>query len=141
MTSAPRPDAVVIGAGLVGALCALRLAEAGLRVVLIECGFAGGGSSGAAMGHLVVMDDSVPQRDLCALSLRRWDELFARLPGDAEHDRCGTLWLAPTTTRCALRTVVPMPIAPRRGAEVVMRLAPGWSRNCAVGRRCAAWPG
>ncbi len=94
----PSPDVIVVGAGLVGALCAVELAAAGARVTLIEAAFAGGGSTGAAMGHLVVMDDTTAQRDLCAWSRGRWNELLASLPDDAEHDRCGTLWLAANDT-------------------------------------------
>lgn len=84
----------VIGAGLVGSLTAFRLAEAGLSVTLIEADFAGGGSTGAAMGHIVAMDDSPEQLALCAWSRRRWDELAASLPQAAEHEHAGTLWLA-----------------------------------------------
>ena len=89
-------DAVVIGAGLVGTMTALGLAEAGLRVTLVESEFPGGGSTGAAMGHIVVMDDSPAQLALCAHSRTRWDQLAATLPARAEHDRCGTLWIAAT---------------------------------------------
>ena len=56
MSTAPAPDVIVIGAGLVGTATALALAEAGARVTLVEGAFAGSGSTGAAMGHLVVMD-------------------------------------------------------------------------------------
>lgn len=89
-----QPDAVVVGAGIVGAACALALARDGLRVLVLEARFAGGGTTAAAMGHLVVMDDSAAQLALTALSLRLWSELAAELPADCEHDPCGTLWLA-----------------------------------------------
>ena len=92
--SSALPDTIVVGAGMVGAACALRLSEAGLRVTLIEQDFPGSGSTGAAMGHLVVMDDSVAQRDLCSWSRNRLGEWLDILPRDVEHDRCGTLWLA-----------------------------------------------
>ena len=94
MTVDTSPDVIVIGAGLVGASTALALAEAGLRVTLIEGEFAGSGSSGAAMGHLVVMDDTPAQLALTAHSRRRWLELAASLPPDNEQERCGTLWIA-----------------------------------------------
>jgi glycine/D-amino acid oxidase-like deaminating enzyme len=89
-----RPDAVVVGAGIVGAACALALAREGLRVLVLEAGFAGGGATAAAMGHLVVMDDSEAQFALTAWSLRLWSELAGELPADCEDDPCGTLWLA-----------------------------------------------
>lgn len=88
------PDVVVIGAGLVGTMTALGLTEAGARVTLIESEFPGGGSTGAAMGHIVAMDDSPEQLALCAHSRRRWGDLAASLPPSGEVDRCGTLWIA-----------------------------------------------
>jgi len=89
-----QPDAVVVGAGIVGAACALALAREGLRVLVLEGGFAGGGATAAAMGHLVVMDDSEAQFALTSYSLRLWSELAGDLPADCEDDPCGTLWLA-----------------------------------------------
>jgi glycine/D-amino acid oxidase-like deaminating enzyme len=89
-----QPDAVVVGAGIVGAACALALARDGLRVLVLEERCAGCGTTAAAMGHLVAMDDSPAQLALTALSLRLWAELAEELPADCEHDPCGTLWLA-----------------------------------------------
>jgi glycine/D-amino acid oxidase-like deaminating enzyme len=89
-----RPDAIVVGAGIVGAACAFALAREGLRVLVVEGGFAGGGATAAAMGHLVVMDDSEAQFALTSYSLRLWAELASDLPADCEDDPCGTLWLA-----------------------------------------------
>jgi glycine/D-amino acid oxidase-like deaminating enzyme len=89
-----QPDAVVVGAGIVGAACALALAREGLRVLSLDGGCAGGGATAAGMGHLVVMDDSEPQMALTSYSLRLWSELAAELPADCEDDPCGTLWLA-----------------------------------------------
>jgi glycine/D-amino acid oxidase-like deaminating enzyme len=89
-----QPDAVVVGAGIVGAACALALAREGLRVLSLDDDFAGGGAPAAGMGHLVVMDDSEPQMALTSYSLRLWRELAPELPADCEDDPCGTLWLA-----------------------------------------------
>jgi len=91
---AASPDVIVIGAGVVGSMTALGLADAGLRVTVIESRFPGGGSTGAAMGHIVAMDDSPQQLAFCAYSRARWHQLAAMLPDDGEHDRCGTLWIA-----------------------------------------------
>lgn len=88
------PDAVVIGAGIVGAACAEALARAGLNVVVIDASFAGSGTTAAGMGHLVVMDDSAPQLALTAYSERLWTALAPELPSSVEHDACGTLWIA-----------------------------------------------
>ena len=57
----PSPDVLVVGAGIVGAACADALSEAGLSVTVLESRFAGGGATAAAMGHIVVMDDSPAQ--------------------------------------------------------------------------------
>lgn len=90
------PDVLVVGSGVVGAATALELANAGLAVTVLEPEFAGAGSTGAAMGHLVVMDDSEPQFALCHHSRDRWTELLADFPPDTEVDPAGTLWLAAT---------------------------------------------
>ncbi len=91
---APHPDVTVVGAGMVGTATALALADAGLRVCLIDGDFAGGGSTGAAMGHVVAMDDSPAQLDFCAHSIARWRAMAETLPAAGEMDWCGTLWLA-----------------------------------------------
>jgi glycine/D-amino acid oxidase-like deaminating enzyme len=87
-------DLIVIGAGIVGAACAADCAAAGLRVLVIDRGTIGGGTTGAGMGHLVVMDDSEAQFALTSYSLSLWHQLVPQLPDDVEFDSCGTLWLA-----------------------------------------------
>ena len=89
-----RPDVIVVGAGIVGACCAEAFAREGLRVLVLESAYAGGGATAAAMGHVVVMDDSEAQFALTALSRRLWEERAAELPADCEDDPCGTLWVA-----------------------------------------------
>lgn len=88
------PDAVVIGAGIVGAACAEALARAGMKVLILDASFAGGGTTAAGMGHLVVMDDPAPQLALTAYSTQLWGTLAQELPRNAEYDACGTLWVA-----------------------------------------------
>jgi len=92
MTS--RPDAIVVGAGIVGAACAYYLSRHGLAVTVLDAGFAGGGTTAAGMGHIVVMDDSEAQFALSAWSQRLLDNLLPQLPPSAEFERCGTLWVA-----------------------------------------------
>jgi glycine/D-amino acid oxidase-like deaminating enzyme len=87
-------DAVIVGAGIVGAATAAECARAGLRVLVLDRGSIGGGTTGAAMGHLVVMDDSEAQFALSAYSRRLWQSLAPELPDDVEYHPCGTLWLA-----------------------------------------------
>ncbi|MBB6143922.1 glycine/D-amino acid oxidase-like deaminating enzyme [Silvibacterium bohemicum] len=87
-------DVVVIGAGIVGAACAAQFAAEGLRVLVVERDSPASGATGAAMGHVVVMDNSVAQLALTRYSQQLWHALSASLPSDIEYDRCGTLWLA-----------------------------------------------
>jgi D-hydroxyproline dehydrogenase subunit beta len=92
--STSRHDAIVVGAGIVGAACARELARDGLRVLLLDARYAAGGSTAAGMGHLVVMDDSPAQLALTALSTALWRELSRELPPEVEHESCGTIWVA-----------------------------------------------
>ena len=92
--SAPGPDVIVVGAGVVGAACAVALAQEKLRVLLLDSDFAGGGSTGVAMGHIVVLDDSDAQLRLTACSRGLWNELAPELPKNCEAERRGTLWIA-----------------------------------------------
>ncbi|MFZ4575698.1 MAG: NAD(P)/FAD-dependent oxidoreductase [Phycisphaerales bacterium] len=87
-------DVIVVGAGIVGAACAMRLAEAGLRVRVLEAGCPAGGATGAGMGHICVIDDSAAQFALTRESQREWAEIAPELPRGAEYARCGTIWLA-----------------------------------------------
>jgi len=88
------PSVIVVGAGVVGSACAEALAEAGCRVSVLDAAFPGAGATGAAMGHLVVMDDSDAQFALTSYSRRLWTERAAALPPELEDDACGTLWVA-----------------------------------------------
>src|SRR5438270_7752212 len=88
-------DAIVAGAGIVGAACAYELTRAGLRVALCERNdYAGGGATAAGMGHLAVMDDSDAQFALTSYSQQLWSELAEQLPNDVEYLKCGSLWIA-----------------------------------------------
>src|ERR1043166_8516079 len=87
-------DIAIIGAGIVGAACALEGARSGLRVAVIESRIIGGGATAAGMGHIVVMDDSEAQFALTHFSRALWQQLVRQLPADVEYDPCGTLWLA-----------------------------------------------
>lgn len=92
--TAGRPDAIIVGAGIVGAACAHELAAHGLHVEVFERGDIGAGVTAAGMGHLVVMDESPAEFALSAYSRDLWLALAERL--DARHAfvRCGTLWVA-----------------------------------------------
>jgi D-hydroxyproline dehydrogenase subunit beta len=90
----PAPDVLVVGAGIVGAACADALSAGGLSVEVLESRFAGAGATAAAMGHLVVMDDSEAQFALTSLSRRLWVEMAPEIPRDCEDEETGTLWIA-----------------------------------------------
>ena len=87
-------DVVVIGAGIVGAACALECVRRGMRVTILDGGVIGGGATAAGMGHIVVMDDSPAQFALTKYSRQLWNELRAELPSEVEFERCGTIWVA-----------------------------------------------
>lgn len=87
-------DVVVLGAGIVGAACALELARAGMSVGIIERDAVGGGATAAGMGHIVVMDDSSAQFALTSYSQSLWSALALELPPSVEYTRCGTIWVA-----------------------------------------------
>ena len=88
------PDAIVVGAGIVGAACAAALARDGWRVTVLDREFASAGTTSVGMGHVVVMDDSPEQLALTAYSAQLWRDLRPQLDARAEFDACGTLWIA-----------------------------------------------
>jgi D-hydroxyproline dehydrogenase subunit beta len=87
-------DAIIVGAGIVGAACADELARCGLRVGVIDRDVIGSGATAAGMGHIVVMDDSEPQFALTRYSQTLWQALKRDLPEDVEFEQCGTIWVA-----------------------------------------------
>ncbi|HEV2836287.1 MAG TPA: FAD-dependent oxidoreductase [Pyrinomonadaceae bacterium] len=92
--SAKAYDAIIIGAGIVGAACAAECTAEKLRVAIVEARMVGGGATAAGMGHVTVMDDSEAQFALTRYSQTLWDELREELPREVEHDACGTIWIA-----------------------------------------------
>src|SRR5438270_13160520 len=93
-TMAEAFDVLIVGAGIVGAACALEFALAGLRVGVIECDTPGSGATAAGMGHIVVMDDSEAQLMLTRYSQTLWNTLVRDEPEHYEYTRCGTIWIA-----------------------------------------------
>lgn len=95
------PDVIVVGAGIVGAACAAELQALGRRVLLVDARHPGAGVTSAGMGHLVALDETDDELDLCLLSLARWDEYLSTRSREAEHVRCGTLWVAENDAQMA----------------------------------------
>lgn len=92
--SDPKPDVVVVGAGIIGAACAYELAAHGLDVLVLERAGIGGGVTAVGMGHLVVMDEPAAEFALSAYSRGLWLALAKRLDARHAFARCGTLWVA-----------------------------------------------
>ncbi|WP_369029436.1 MULTISPECIES: NAD(P)/FAD-dependent oxidoreductase [Streptomyces] len=90
-------DVVVIGAGMVGAACALYLARAGLATLVLDRGAVAGGTTGAGEGNLLVSDkEPGPELDLALLSARLWHDLAAEpgLGGAVEFEAKGGVVVA-----------------------------------------------
>jgi D-hydroxyproline dehydrogenase subunit beta len=87
-------DVIIVGAGIVGAACAYECARRGMRVLVLDREIVGGGTTGAGMGHIVVMDDSEAQFALTRYSQTLWQELRPQLSDDVEYEQCGTIWVA-----------------------------------------------
>jgi D-hydroxyproline dehydrogenase subunit beta len=101
-------NAIIVGAGIVGAACAYYLSREGVDVTILDAEFAGAGATAAGMGHIVVLDDDV----LSAYSQGLLWTLAAELPASLGLDRCGTLWVAEDASQLANASA-------RRGAIVL----------------------
>ncbi|MFD4420289.1 NAD(P)/FAD-dependent oxidoreductase [Agromyces sp. NPDC058484] len=70
----------VIGAGIIGAACALELAERGAEVIIIDRVGVAGETSSRCEGNLLVSDkEPGPEADLAISSNERWRSLATRL--------------------------------------------------------------
>ncbi len=69
-------DAIVIGAGIVGASCALALTNAGLKVLVVDRGPVASGTTGAGEGNILVSDKEPGSELTLALKSRDlWFEM------------------------------------------------------------------
>ena len=90
-------DAVIVGGGVIGLASAIELADAGLRVSLVDKGDPGGEASWAAAGILGPQSEAHgpgPLLDLCLRSFELYEAWVKRLGADVGYERCGTLHLA-----------------------------------------------
>ncbi len=84
------PDAIVIGAGVVGACSALALTNAGLKVLVIDRGPVASGTPGAGEGNILVSDkEPSPELTLALRSRDAWFELNADIGGGFELEAKG----------------------------------------------------
>ncbi|MFF7981819.1 NAD(P)/FAD-dependent oxidoreductase [Streptomyces sp. NPDC007901] len=88
-------DVVVIGAGMMGAACALYAAREGLDVVVVDRGPVAGGTTGAGEGNLLVSDkEPGPELELALLSGRLWADLAGELGARIEYEPKGGIVVA-----------------------------------------------
>jgi D-hydroxyproline dehydrogenase subunit beta len=88
-------DVVVIGAGMVGAACALALASAGLDVCVIDRAGPAAGTTASGEGNLLVSDKLPgPEAGLALRSIGLWQELAERAGRRFEFERKGGLVVA-----------------------------------------------
>lgn len=87
-------DAVVIGAGVVGASCAYYLAEAGLTVVVVDRVGTAGGTTSAGEGNILVSDKEIgAELSLALLSRNLWEQLHVAV-GNFEFESKGGIVVA-----------------------------------------------
>ncbi|MCX4458429.1 FAD-dependent oxidoreductase [Streptomyces sp. NBC_01728] len=88
---------MIVGAGMVGAACALYMARAGLDVALLDRGPVAAGTTGAGEGDLLVSDKGPgPELDLALLSGRLWADLGEELGEAVEYEAKGGVVVAAT---------------------------------------------
>ncbi|MEU1709258.1 FAD-binding oxidoreductase [Streptomyces sp. NPDC005706] len=90
-------DVVVVGAGAVGAACALYAARAGLDVSVVDRDPVAGGTTGAGEGNLLVSDkDPGPELELALYSAGLWARLADEFGPAIEYEPKGGLVVAKT---------------------------------------------
>ncbi|MEU6275410.1 FAD-binding oxidoreductase [Streptomyces populi] len=129
-------DVVVVGAGMVGAACALYAAREGLDVAVVDRGPVAGGTTGAGEGNLLVSDKAPgPELDLALFSGRLWADLAEDYARVVEYEAKGGVVVASTPEGLtALETfaagqraagVLAEPVAADRLRDLEPYLAPG----------------
>lgn len=90
-------DALVIGAGIVGAACAYALATAGVTVRVVDRGFPASGTSRACDGLILFSDKgSAAELDMAKASAALWAKLSDALPMPFHYECRGTIVIAET---------------------------------------------
>lgn len=83
-------DVIVIGAGVVGAACALKLINAGLKVLVVDRGAIAGGTTGAGEGNILVSDkEPGAELTLAMRSRNAWFEISEDIGGGFELESKG----------------------------------------------------
>jgi len=88
-------DAIVIGAGIVGATTALSFTRAGLKTLVIDRGSVASGTTSAGEGNILVSDkEPGPELDLALRSRDAWFELADSIGNSFELEAKGGLVVA-----------------------------------------------
>lgn len=88
-------DAIVIGAGIIGATTALALTQAGFRVTVIDRGGMAHGTTSRGEGNILVSDKSPgPELELALRSRDLWFELDSQVGGGFELEPKGGVVVA-----------------------------------------------
>ncbi|GAB3477477.1 FAD-dependent oxidoreductase [Nocardiopsis coralliicola] len=87
------PDAVVVGAGVVGAACAEALSSRGMRVTVVDRGAPAAGTSAACEGNVLVSDkEPGPELALAQESRRLWPALLEKLADEIGPEAAEAEW-------------------------------------------------
>jgi glycine/D-amino acid oxidase-like deaminating enzyme len=135
----PRADVVVIGAGIIGILTALELAERGLSVVVVEKGEVAAEQSSRNWGWCRQMGRDPREIPLILESLNLWRGMNARVGAETGFRQCGITYLSETEEQFAAKekwfreNAVPYGLDTKLiGEKEIANLLPGSS---------AAWKG
>jgi D-hydroxyproline dehydrogenase subunit beta len=98
----PAADVVVVGAGLVGAACALALVSAGCTVCVVDRVGPAGGTTAGGEGNILVSDKLPgPELSLALRSVALWHQLADEADGAFEFEPKGGLVVANGETQLA----------------------------------------
>jgi glycine/D-amino acid oxidase-like deaminating enzyme len=84
-------DVVIIGAGIVGCLCAFYLSQLGGKFHLVDKGPVESGASKAGMLHIVTREEPEIHLKLAAHSKKKYEQLSPQLPMDINFRITGSI--------------------------------------------------
>lgn len=94
MSTLMKADVAIIGGGIIGTSIALRLAQAGKRVVVLEKNTVAAEASGRCGGGVRQQGRHPAEILVAMLSVEMWKGLNEELGVDTEYRMSGNLWLA-----------------------------------------------
>jgi 3-(3-hydroxy-phenyl)propionate hydroxylase len=128
MTENSTQDAIVVGAGPVGAICALALARKGLSVTLLEAEHEINRNPRAATTHpatlemladLDLLDDTVAQ-GLVARYFQFWDRVTGHKVAEFDHEQLSSDTRFPFVVQCEQHKIAGLALARLRAMPNVM---------------------